>query len=179
VVVIVSPITNFPYSPSKPTALKAPTLRLFVKAQPKCRPAISRTPFSRLSVVSKSRSLSLANRSTTYKCPRSRTRDGPSIDSAALPYMSKKKNIKSVGDYKSGKKSAPKTSSGPQLWVISISGAPGELAMNTKVNFPFSESFLLVSCNPSAWKNAIVFSKLELRIIVCKKINSSSDGFME
>ena len=96
VIVIVSPITNFPCSPSKPTAQREPKLRPSVKAQPKCRRAISRTPFSRLSVVSKSRSLSLANRSTTYKCPRSRTRDGPSIDSAALRvFVSKKKYIRS------------------------------------------------------------------------------------
>ena len=78
------------------------------------------------------------------------------------------------------KKRVPKTSSSsPQLYVISISGAPGLVAMNTSVNFPFSESFRLVSFSPSAWKNDIDFSKLEERSMQWRKINSSSDGDME
>jgi hypothetical protein len=35
---------------------------------------------------------------------------------------------------------AAKSSGGPQLWVSSISGAPGAEAMNTNVNCPFSLS---------------------------------------
>jgi|MDSW01.2.fsa_nt_gb hypothetical protein len=48
--------------------------------------------------------------------------------------------------------------------------------MNTSVNFPFSLSFLRVSINPSAEKNAIVASRSFTRSIVCRNVRSPSFG---
>ena len=53
-----------------------------------------------------------------------------------------------------GAKSSP-----PQLYVSSISGAPGADAMNTNVNLPLSDSLRRVSWSPRALKKSIVASR--------------------